>query len=204
MKDYSGLLFNAIFILRNRMNIFLFSSLIKTHLRIKGVRIGRGVKLNGYMKINRYPNSRIIIGDYCRFNSSRNSVALSLSERCTLVTLSEGAEIRIGNHTGVSGLTVASAGRVTIGEKVIIGASCTIVDNDFHNPDPSKRGLTSIPSNPVEIGDQVFLGMNVMILKGVTIGKNAVIGANSVVMSSIPENAVALGNPCKVLIKRNW
>lgn len=120
------------------------------------------------------------------------------------MTLKEGAEIIVGNNTGLSGITVASANRVSIGENVIIGAMSTIVDNDFHNPDPTKRSLEDFPSSPVEIGDNVFIGMNVMILKGVSIGKNAVIGANSVVMTSIPENAVALGNPCKVLIRRKW
>jgi acetyltransferase-like isoleucine patch superfamily enzyme len=50
----------------------------------------------------------------------------------------------------------------------------------------------------------VFLGFNCFVLKGVTIGKNSVIGANSVVVSNIPPNSFAMGNPCKKFIERDW
>jgi acetyltransferase-like isoleucine patch superfamily enzyme len=51
----------------------------------------------------------------------------------------------------------------------------------------------------VVIGDNVWLGVNSVVLKGVTIGKNSVIGANSVVTRDIPPNVIAAGNPCKVI-----
>jgi maltose O-acetyltransferase len=56
---------------------------------------------------------------------------------------------------------------------------------------------------PVKIGDNVWIGGGVIILPGVTIGKNSVIGAGSVVTRSIPENSVAFGNPCKVIRKNS-
>ena len=52
---------------------------------------------------------------------------------------------------------------------------------------------------PINIGDNVWLGANVTVLPGVTIGKNSVIGAGSIVTKDIPENVVAVGNPCKVV-----
>ncbi len=54
-------------------------------------------------------------------------------------------------------------------------------------------------SKPVLIGDNVFIGYSVTILKGVQIGNNSIIGANSVVTKSIPANVMAAGNPCKVI-----
>ena len=53
--------------------------------------------------------------------------------------------------------------------------------------------------SPTKIEDKVWIGANVTVLKGVTIGKNAVIGAGSVVTKSIPENAIAIGAPAKVI-----
>jgi acetyltransferase-like isoleucine patch superfamily enzyme len=129
---------------------------------------------------------------------------MALFKRCIFTTQEPGAEIIIGNNCGGTGLTIAACSTVTIGNNVLMGAYSSIIDNDFHNPDPSKREGRDFDAKPIVIEDNVFIGMNVLILKGVRIGKNAVIGANSVVLTSIPENAVAMGNPCKVIIKRNW
>jgi len=80
-----------------------------------------------------------------------------------------------------------------------------IIDTDFHHSDPGKRYENeNIPARPIIIEDNVFIGTNCMILKGITIGKSSVIGANSVVFTSIPENSIAIGNPCKVIIKKRW
>lgn len=54
-------------------------------------------------------------------------------------------------------------------------------------------------AKPINIGENVWIGANATVLSGVTIGKNSVIGAGSVVTKDIPENVVAVGNPCKVL-----
>lgn len=120
------------------------------------------------------------------------------------VTLNAGSEIVIGNSTGASGVTIVASASVKIGNNVLIGANCTIIDNDFHHANPHKRSMNDILAKPVIIEDNVFLGFNCFILKGVTIGENSVIGANSVVMNSIPANSMAIGNPCKVIIRRNW
>ncbi|MCK5136221.1 MAG: acyltransferase [Bacteroidales bacterium] len=186
------------------MQVYFFSYFVRLLCFIKGVKYGRNVKFNGYPRMSRAPNSTIAIGDNCLFNSSRNSARIGLVKRCAFVTLNKGAEIRIGKNTGGTGATIAAFGSITIGNNVLLGAYTTIFDSDFHNPDPGKRDLTDITIRPVVIEDNVFLGMNCMVLKGVTIGKNSVIGANSVVISSIPPNSVAMGNPCKVILKRNW
>ena len=87
----------------------------------------------------------------------------------------------------------------------MIGGESMIFDTDFHNSDPNKRqDRTDCLARPVVIEDNVFIGTNCTILKGITIGENSVIGANSVVIESIPKNSIAIGNPCKVVIKRNW
>ncbi|MBN1158665.1 MAG: acyltransferase [Bacteroidales bacterium] len=202
--DFSGWYFKLLFVFRNKCRVVFFNWLIQFICYLKRVKLGKNVIFNGSPVIRRYPNSRIIIGNTCEFNSARNSVMVGLLRPCTFITLTKNAEITIGNSTGASGVTIVSATKVKIGDNVLIGADCTIVDNDFHHADPNKRIHEGYPSRPVVIEDNVFLGFNCLILKGVTIGRNSVIGANSLVIKSIPPNSIALGNPCKVIIKRNW
>ena len=83
-----------------------------------------------------------------------------------------------------------------IGQEVRCGANTIICDTDYH-PDDWRSGA----AREVIIEDRVWLGANVVVLKGVKIGRNSLIGANSVVTKDIPNNVIAAGNPCKVLKK---
>jgi acetyltransferase-like isoleucine patch superfamily enzyme len=88
---------------------------------------------------------------------------------------------------------------IFIGRNTLAGINLQIVDSDFHNLEPDKRMGFPYPVKPVHIGENVFLGSNVKILKGVTIGNNSVIANGSIVTKDIPENVIAGGNPAKVL-----
>jgi acetyltransferase-like isoleucine patch superfamily enzyme len=129
-------------------------------------------------------------------------MSIGLHQSCAFATYDENSIIEIGNNCGASGLKIHAKTKITIGNNVLIGMGSTILDNDAHNAVAVKREQNIIPSRPVTIGDNVFIGLNCIILKGVTIGNNSVIAAGSVVFSNIPENAIAAGNPCKVIIKR--
>ena len=95
--------------------------------------------------------------------------------------------------------------KIKIGNNVMIGAQSMIIDTDFHHSDPNKRhDRTDIPARPIIIEDNVFIGANCTILKGITIGENSVIGAIRVVINSMPKNSIVIGNPCKVVIIKNW
>jgi len=197
--------FERVFRYHNKSNILIWKYPIRLICFIKGVQLGRKVNFNGFPVIRRYENSKISIGDYCIFNSAKNSVWVGLHNRCTFVTLTKNSEIIFGDHSGGSGIIVLAAKMIKVGKNVLIGSHTMIIDNDFHHSDPAKRHLSEdIPARPITIEDNVFIGTNCMILKGVTIGKNSVIGANSVVITSIPENSIAIGNPCKVVIKKSW
>jgi len=73
------------------------------------------------------------------------------------------------------------------------------MDSDFHDLSPEGRHFGPASAEPVVIEDNVFIGSRAIILKGVTIGRDSVIGAGSVVTRSIPPRTVAAGNPAKVL-----
>lgn len=106
-----------------------------------------------------------------------------------------GCNVSIGDHCSImNGFQCMSAGGLVIEDHVLISLNCTIATN---NHDMYQRRI--LTCKPVHIKENAWLGVNVTVLPGVTIGKNAVIGAGSVVTKDIPDNAVAVGNPCKVI-----
>jgi len=110
-------------------------------------------------------------------------------------------DIRIGDDVIINNnvALTADGASIKIGSRTITGINLSIMTSDGHSLDPAHRHDGKYKCLPVEIGENVFIGDNVTILKGVRIGKNAVIGANSLVIKDIPENALAVGNPCNVL-----
>lgn len=159
---------------------------------IAGVEFGSNLTFNGRILIDCFKYSTIKIGDNCTFNS-HNLFNPRGVKHCILHTATDFAKIEIGNNCGFSGVSIACWNSITIGNNVMIGADTCIGDTDDH---PER--LDTKPA-PVVIGDNVFIGMHCLILKGVTIGENSIIGAGSVVTKDIPANCVAAGVPCKVI-----
>jgi acetyltransferase-like isoleucine patch superfamily enzyme len=88
---------------------------------------------------------------------------------------------------------------VDIGDDVLIGSNVEIVDSDFHEIHPDQRNSGHHKGKPVLIGNNVFIGSNTKILKGVIIGTNSVIANGSVVTKSFPDNVIIGGNPAVVM-----
>lgn len=112
-----------------------------------------------------------------------------------------GKNVHIGNCFYANfNLVIVDDIDVYIGEHVMIAPNVTITPTG-HPVDPDLRKPGTQFSIPVKIGNNVWIGSNAVILPGVTIGDNSVIGAGSVVTHDIPENVIAVGNPCRVLRK---
>ncbi len=121
----------------------------------------------------------------------------------TVIIARYGGNIEIGDGFGISGTTIYSTSSIKIGKNATIGANCKIIDNDFHPLDPEQRrlGLNEQYTRraPIVIGDNCFIGMNSIILKGTTLGSNVVVGAGSVVHGVFPDNCIIAGNPAKII-----
>jgi maltose O-acetyltransferase len=89
---------------------------------------------------------------------------------------------------------------VTIGDDVFIGPNVSIY-TACHSTNPIERNTRQEWARPVTIGNNCWIGGSVTILPGIRIGNNCTIGAGSVVTSDIPDNTVAVGNPCRVIKK---
>ena len=122
----------------------------------------------------------------------------------------------IGDFTLVNGALIMAEERIEIGSYCLISWNVGIADSDFHPLEPAQRLIDAealapffkdrpprpkLRTAPVIISDNVWIGMNATILKGVTIGENSVVAAGSVVTKSVPANTVVAGNPAVVIKK---
>jgi lipopolysaccharide O-acetyltransferase len=110
--------------------------------------------------------------------------------------------LAIGDGTSIAGSCVLSAAMsVRLGRKVLLARNVYISDHSHAFADTSRavldQGITKV--EPVEIGDGAWLGQNVVVGPGVRIGRGAVVGANSVVLEDVPDYAVAVGAPARVV-----
>jgi len=161
-----------------------------------GINIGKNIKFNGRCNFERFPGTEIIIGSNCKFLSRANSNLIGINRPCSIATLQSEfkAKLVIGDNCGFSGTVIGAFKNIRIGNNVKCGANTLITDSDWHLDD-----FRSGECLDINIEDNVWLGINVVVLKGVTIGENSLIGANSVVTKNIPKNVIAAGNPCKVI-----
>lgn len=110
-----------------------------------------------------------------------------------------GKQISVGRRFFANfNLTILDEAEVCIGDDCFIGPNVSIY-TACHSTDPVERNTRQEWAEPVKIGDNVWIGGSVTILPGVTIGDNVTIGAGSVVTKDIPDNVVAVGNPCRVI-----
>lgn len=176
--------------------IVIFLAYIKARL------VMRGVHFKGMSVIFAFPGSKIKIGAGSYIQSSFYSNLLGLYQRCIFMA-KYGGEIVIGENCGISGTTIYAFESIKIGDDTLIGANCKIVDNDFHPIEKQYRKPEFIQShtkrNPVIIGNNCFIGMNSIILKGTVLGDNVIVGAGSVVHGKFPDNSIIAGNPAKII-----
>jgi acetyltransferase-like isoleucine patch superfamily enzyme len=159
--------------------------------RCDGVGPGLNVSNAPYVR----GHARIRIGKNCTFSSLnvrtgrfRDDPELTFGDDCYVgfgVMFQLNQRIRMGNH-------------------VLIAGNSSIQDSDGHPSDPEKRmrGETELDESdiaPVEIHDYAWLGRSSHVLKGVTIGRGAVVAAGSVVASDVPDGAIAMGVPARIL-----
>lgn len=110
-----------------------------------------------------------------------------------------GYNIKIGeNFYANHNLIILDGNTVEFGDNVFIAPNCSFYTAG-HPLDFSIRNEGLEYAKPIKVGNNVWIGGNVVVLPGVTIGDNSVIGAGSVVTKDIPSNVVAVGNPCKVI-----
>ena len=176
--------------------------IFRTKLFLNGVTCGKLVKSYGFSG----PSVRISlnagnvkIGDNVTFNNYNDA---GWYAKCSL-WVKEKATLKIGDNSGFNGVLIYSSKSVSIGDNVKVGGGSRIFDTDFHPLDYLTRRTSNEGTKTADIviGDDVFIGTNCIISKGVHIGARSIIAAGSVVVKSIPADEVWGGNPAKFIRK---
>lgn len=133
----------------------------------------------------------IVLGDFANIiTTSDNKVRLSVWTDRTNIK-----GIRMGHYGLICpAVRISAASEITIGDSCMLASGVYITDADWHGIYDRVHPGTNAP---VRLEDNVWVGDGAVVCKGVTIGRNSIIGAGSVVVSDIPENTVAAGNPAK-------
>jgi len=180
-----------------------------------------GYWVNGELPENiRVGSNTIITGDHAfkRFHSRQNP-ALNIGTDCTLegvhFAIGKDGHIEIGNYSYFTNAILLCELEIKIGSYVVIGWNTTIADTDFHPIAPAERIADAIACSPlgknqtrpeivrkkVIIEDDVWIGPNATILKGVCIGEGAFIEAGTLVVKDIPPRVRVIGNPAQIMGK---
>jgi len=172
---------------------------IRLLFALNGIPWGEGWRFHGVPIIQKHQGSRMEFGSYLQLRSSARSNPLGANRPVILSAWRAGAVLEIGDRFAMTGGTVCAAERITIGQDVTVGANTTIMDGDFHPLDPEQRRLhpQRASTAPVIIQDGVFIGVQCLILKGITLGQGCVVGAGSVVTQDVPAGVIVAGNPAR-------
>lgn len=157
-----------------------------------------------------YPSSRI------SNNQNRECIIVGAHSRilAILETLGHGGRIEIGSHCFLGENTrVWSAASVKIGDRVLISHSVNIHDSNSHSISAASRArhfeqifsaghpkiLTDVPTKPIVIENDAWIGFGASVLKGVTIGEGAIVGAYSMVTKDVAPYTIVVGNPARII-----
>lgn len=171
------------------------------------------------------PNVEFGDGLYCesaqifRFVKTKAEHAIRIGQHVSLYAgcsfaIGANGSCTIGDFSLLNGALIMAEERIEIGAHCLVSWNVGIADSDFHPLEPAQRLIDSealapfyenrpprpkLVTAPVIIRDNVWIGMNATILKGVQIGENSVVAAGSVVTKSVPANVVVAGNPAVVV-----
>lgn len=177
-------------------------SLLFYRMLYSDIKIGKGIKCWGSVLISKSPDSSIVIGDNVRIASDFLRAGIAIYSKFKIQALVK-SKILIGNRVTLSGTSITCRTTIIeIEDGTMIGPNVIIVDSDFHGTWPPDNRIYNKGyeyDKGIKICRNVWIGMNSVILKGVTIGKNSIIAAGSVVVNDVPPNVVAGGNPAKVI-----
>jgi len=162
---------------------------LRARYYLRGAEFG-GARVRLWGKPSVSNQGRLVIGDRVRLYSTVATLEIGIGPDALL---------EIGSNVLINyGCSFGVLRHVKVGNDVNIGTHCMLIDNAFHRLEPDRRNEAP-PSEPIVLGDNVWLAARVIVLPGVSIGDNSVVGAGSVVTQSLPENVLAAGCPAKVL-----
>lgn len=165
----------------------------------KGVKINRNALIYYKCSINFTPSSIIKIGRSTQIGRSRKNYHAGMPFNTTLLVDVPGAFINIGERCRIFGAYIHAQKGISIGNNCLIAAGVNILDCNGHELYSLDRTVGRDSPENIIIGNNVWIGVNSIILKGTEIGENSCVAAGSVVKGVFPKNSLIQGNPAKVV-----
>ncbi|WP_197138550.1 acyltransferase [Crateriforma conspicua] len=162
-------------------------------LRLRGMQLGHGNSIGRQMRVT-WPH-QVKIGNECLFE---RDVILKFDG-----IWQTGPRMRFGDKVFVgTGCEFNIRAGIAVGNDCLIASGCRFVDHDHGIERSALMRSQPGPESPIEIGPDVWIGCNCVVLKGVKIGQGAIVGAGAVVTKSIPDYEIWAGVPAKKIAKR--
>jgi acetyltransferase-like isoleucine patch superfamily enzyme len=200
------LFYNFFRSLQNKLIALFYSiqwRLNRLLLTVCGVSFGEDLMIVGSFYLNIGQNSKASIGKNFTFKSGHGFNPLSRNIKGA-IRVENNAVLEIGDFCGFSSVCIWAHTKIIIGNNVNIGADTIVMDSNAHSLQYMNRreiesDMQDKISSPIQIQDDVLVGVRCIILKGVTIGARSIIGAGSVVTSDVPPDTIVAGNPARVV-----
>lgn len=164
------------------------------------VKIGNGSIV--YYKasvVNLSRRGGVKIGNKCKIGCSPKMYHAGMPFYTRLLVDCQEGTITIGDNCRVNGASIHAGNSITIGNNCVIATGVSIMDSNGHEVYSKDRTVGSDTPRPVVIGNNVWIGLNAVILRGTSIGNNSVVTAGSVVKGVFPKNSLISGNPAIVV-----
>ena len=139
------------------------------------------------------------IGDNCLIGRSKKGYHSGMPFYTTILNDGNKSNVYIGNNCRINGAYIHAQDSITIGDNCVIASGVNIIDSNGHETYSSNRTIGRDNPKEISIGNNVWIGINAIVLKGTRIGDNSIISAGSVVKGDFPANCIIQGNPAKVV-----
>lgn len=144
---------------------------------------------------------KITIGNHTRIGCSKRLYHAGMPYYTKLYVEGANSKITIGDHCRIFGAFCHAKKSIKIGNNCLLASGVNVLDSNAHETYSANRTIGRDKPQEIVIGDNVWIGVNSIILKGTTIGDNCVVGAGSVVKGVFPDNCIIQGNPA-VIVKQ--
>ena len=163
----------------------------KFYLNMKGVKGCKNIRVYDKPIIN-IKLGTILISNNVTLHSRNRGYHAQMYSPVKLYVDTPNANIEIGSNSRLNGCCIHAKRKIKIGKNCLIAANVNIIDSNGHILNSKDRANTRCRDVPKEIiiGDNVWIGLNTIVLKGVKIGDNSIISANCVVSKDIPPNSI--------------
>jgi|SRR5690554_5724831 len=168
----------------------------------RGVYLGDEVKIDWQVKINNRKNP-LILGNDVYLRGIKKGYQAAMAYPTTILIDVPNAKVEIGSKTRINGAYIHAQKSIVIGANCVIASGVNIIDSNGHQLYSKDRTVGRDIPKEIIIGNNVWIGVNSIILKNTKIGDNSVVSAGSVVKGNFPANSLIIGNPGKIVKKLN-